>query len=227
MAESLIKPGADLTIHTGTGLNALHQAVSSGDVSMAKYLLMDGIDPNSTDPFGKTPIHFINCSDESMVRPAVKMIKTLVENGADINRWDRLGNTPLITHLQDSEPNDSVIAEFIRQGAHIYQGFYDGLDAPPNELSREIYSAMEHIGFVGPGCEPVSLPLNHYSGLEWSQTREAIHRHFYTLIHQTDTVPERLAGFSPREWEEYWEKRPFVYVNVALLGNLVKRGLED
>ncbi|PNP84722.1 hypothetical protein FNYG_01816 [Fusarium nygamai] len=155
------------------------------------------------------------------------MIKTLVEHGADINRWDRLDNTPLITHLQDSEWYDSVIAEFIQQGEHIYQGFYDGLDAPPNELSPEIYSAMEHIGFVGPGCEPVPLSLNHYSGLEWSQTREVIHRRFYKIIHQTDTVLERLAGFSPREWEEYWEKRPFVYVDVLLLGNLVNRSLED
>jgi ankyrin repeat protein len=37
IAESLIKAGADLTTHTGTGLNALQPAVSNGDVSMAKY----------------------------------------------------------------------------------------------------------------------------------------------------------------------------------------------
>ncbi|KAF4496186.1 hypothetical protein FAGAP_7674 [Fusarium agapanthi] len=227
IAEYLIEAGADLTTHTGTGLNALHQAVSNGDVSMAKYLLMEGIDPNSTDPFGKTPLHFINSSEDGMVYPAVKMIKTLVDHGADINKWDRLGNTPLITYLQEFERNDSVIAEFIRQGAHIYQGFYNGLEAPPNELSQVIYSAMTYIGFVGPGCEPIPLPPNHYSGLVWSQTREAIYRHFYRLIHQTDTVPERLAGFSPREWEEYWEKRPFVYVDAPLLGNLIHSSLDD
>ncbi|KAK2923928.1 Ankyrin repeat [Fusarium oxysporum f. sp. vasinfectum] len=133
-----------------------------------------GIDPNSADPFGKTPLHFIKCSEEEMAHPAVKMIKTLVEHGADINRWDLLGNTPLLTHLQDFERNDSVIAEFIRQGAHIYEGFYDDLEAPLNELNQEIYSAMAYIGFVGPGCEPVPLPPNHDTGMEWSETREAI-----------------------------------------------------
>ncbi|KAF5626584.1 hypothetical protein F52700_8646 [Fusarium sp. NRRL 52700] len=221
IAEYLIEAGAGLTTHTGTGLNALHQAVSNGDVSMAKLLLMEGIDPNSTDPFGKTQIHFVNCSEDNMVHPAVKMIKTLVEHGADINRWDRLGNTPLLTYLQEFERNDTLIAQFIRQGAHIYQGFYDGLDAPPNELSQEIYNAMAYIGFVGPGREPVSLPPNHYNGVEWSQTREAIYRHFYGIVHQTDTVPERLARFSPAEWEEYWKKRPSVYVDAPLLGNLI------
>ncbi|KAL9572466.1 hypothetical protein ACKAV7_003299 [Fusarium commune] len=226
IAESLIKAGADLMTHTGTGLNALHQAVSNGDVSMAKYLLMEGIDPNSTDPFGKTPLHFINCSEEDMVHSAVKMIKTLVEHGADINRWDLLGNTPLLTHLQDFERKDSIIAEFIQQGAHIFEGFYDGLEAPPNELNQEIYSAMAYIGFVGPGCEPVPLPPNHDTGMEWSETREAIYHHFYKLIHQTDTVPEGLDEFSPEEWEEYWEKRPFVYVDAPMLGNLIHRSPE-
>ncbi|KAG5764339.1 hypothetical protein H9Q72_007589 [Fusarium xylarioides] len=226
-AEYLIKAGADLMTHTGTGLNALHQAVSNGDVSMAKYLLMEGIDPNSTDPFGKTPIHWINCAREDMVCSAVKMIKTLVEHGAEINIWDFLGNTPLTTHLQNFEPNDSVIAEFIRQGAHIYKGYYNGLEVPPNELSPEIYSAMEHIGFVGPGCEPVPLPTNHYHRLGWSKTREAIYRHFYKLIQQTDNVPERLTEFSPAEWEEYWEKRPFVYVDAPLLGNLIPRSPDN
>ncbi|KAH7211729.1 ankyrin repeat-containing domain protein [Fusarium oxysporum] len=145
IAESLIKAGADLMTHTGTGLTALHQAVSNGDISMAKDLLMEGIDPNSADPFGKTPLHFIKCSEEEMAHPAVKMIQTLVEHGADINRWDLLGNTPLLTHLQDFERNDSVIAD-----------------------------AMAYIGFVGPGCEPVPLPPNHDTGMEWSETREAI-----------------------------------------------------
>ncbi|KAK2133710.1 ankyrin repeat-containing domain protein [Fusarium oxysporum II5] len=174
IAESLIKAGADLMTHTGTGLTALHQAVSNGDISMAKGLLMEGIDPNSANPFGKTPLHFIKCPEEEMAHPAVKMTQTLVEHGADINRWDLLGNTPLLTHLQDFERNDSVIAEFIRQGAHIYEGFYDDLEAPLNELNQEIYSAMAYIGFVGPGCEPVPLPPNHDTGMEWSETREAI-----------------------------------------------------
>ncbi|KAH7226682.1 ankyrin repeat-containing domain protein [Fusarium oxysporum] len=163
IAESLIKAGADLMTHTGIGLTALHQAVSNGDLSMAKDLLMEGIDPNSADPFGKTPLHFIKCSEEEMHR-------------ADINRWDLLGNTPLLTHLQDFERNDSVIAEFIRQGAHIYEGFYDDLEAPLNELNQEIYNRQ---------------------------------------------VPEGLAEFSPKEWEESWEKRPFVYVDAPLLGNLI------
>ncbi|KAF5705601.1 hypothetical protein FMUND_12041 [Fusarium mundagurra] len=197
----LLNHGANINhrVSIDVGLNALHQAVSNGDVGMAKYLLMEGIDPTSTDPFGKTPIHWIYCSREDMVYSAVKMIKTLVEHGAEINRWDFLGNTPLTTHLQNFEPNDSVIAELIRQGAHIYKGYYDGLEAPPNELSPEIYNAMEHVGFVGPGCEPVPLPPNHYNRLGWSKIREAIYHHFYKLIHQTDNVPEKLTEFSPAE----------------------------
>jgi hypothetical protein len=111
-------------------------------------------------------LHFVNCSKEEMALPAVKLIKTLVEHGADMNRWDFLDNTPLLTHLQDFKPNDSVIAEFIRQGAHVYEDFYDGFEVPPSELNKEIYNAMADIAFVGPGCEPAPLPLNHNTGME-------------------------------------------------------------
>jgi len=53
IAESLIKAGADLMTHTGTGLTALHQAVSNGDISMAKDVLMGGLIRIVRIPLGK------------------------------------------------------------------------------------------------------------------------------------------------------------------------------
>ncbi|KAF4344300.1 hypothetical protein FBEOM_1694 [Fusarium beomiforme] len=219
MADFLITKRADLTTHTGAGINALHQAVSNGDLTMVKLLLGECIDPNVTDPFGRTPLHYVDGYFHRNVDDVVKMIKILKKYGANINHWDMRGFTPLLSYLTNP-PNDTVVAEFLRQGAEIYQGFYDGLEKPHSELSKEIYDAFAETDFP----EPLPLPPNWNPAVFDSDTQMSLYCHFYKLVNRENTVPSDLAEFYPSEWEEYWEKRPTVCVDPPLLGGLLPKG---
>ncbi|KAF9768737.1 hypothetical protein IL306_013918 [Fusarium sp. DS 682] len=217
MADFLIAKGANFITHTGIGLNALHQAASNGDIRMVKLFLEEGIDPDVRDPFGCTPLHFVECHRLGMVPQVVKIIKTLVHYGADINSWDIPGRTPLLRYLVNSGDNNTVIAAFIRQGAWLFQGIYEYLASRPFGLGREIYDALADAAFPG----PAPFPPGYNIMVQWSDTRMSLYCHFYELVERGNKVPSDLAELFPSEWEEYWEKRPFVYVVPPLLGGLM------
>lgn len=67
----------------------LRKAVLSGKVDMVKHLLVNGINPNSVDHSGRTPLHI--AASEGLTL----MADILIKHGADIYAKDRWGKTPI------------------------------------------------------------------------------------------------------------------------------------
>ncbi|KAJ8960035.1 hypothetical protein NQ318_009472, partial [Aromia moschata] len=86
IAGILIDKGADVYAVDINGLNILHHAVDSNNIDNVKFALGTGIDINSRDNHGLTPLLravISNASDE--------IISLLLENGADKNLKDKNG----------------------------------------------------------------------------------------------------------------------------------------
>ena len=69
---------ADVNAMSSEGDNALHYAVTWGDLGAAKALIDAGIDINKAGDLGYTPLH-VAC-----VRGNVEMVKLLIKRGADL-----------------------------------------------------------------------------------------------------------------------------------------------
>ncbi|GAA0143110.1 ion channel [Lithospermum erythrorhizon] len=87
VASLLVKEGAPLMIdNTGSFLCSL---VIKGDSDFLRRLLAHGIDPNSKDYDGRTPLHVATSQG------LLQMAKLLVEAGASVLVKDRWGHTPV------------------------------------------------------------------------------------------------------------------------------------
>lgn len=69
------------------------KAAKKGNLELVNSLLENGIDVNSRDENGWTPLMWASCKRH------VKLISTLLEKGADINAKDKEGHTALIIAL--------------------------------------------------------------------------------------------------------------------------------
>ena len=129
MLSLLLEAGADvdmkICIRAGTPprdnwLNALHFCCCSTRPSAetVKLLLDAGVDPNSKDPYGYTPLHeiIIGLGRERVgVDEAVKIVKLLREAGADPHVLDGLGRTPLVTAGAVLKAGDQEIIDLLRE----------------------------------------------------------------------------------------------------------------
>ena len=110
MLSLLLEAGADvdmkICLPAGTPprdnwLNALQLCCNCNHSSpeTVKLLLDAGVDPNSKDPYGYTPLHEIIIGlgrERVVVDEAVKIVKLLLEAGADPHVLDTFGRTPLV-----------------------------------------------------------------------------------------------------------------------------------
>jgi hypothetical protein len=129
MLSLLLEAGADvdvkICIPAGTPprdnwINALHFCCSCNHPSAGtvKLLLDAGVDPNSKDPYGYTPLHeiIIGLGRERVgVDEAVKIVKLLREAGADPHVLDGLGRTPLVTAGAVLKAGDQEIIDLLRE----------------------------------------------------------------------------------------------------------------
>lgn len=65
----------------------LHLAVSTGDKEKVQHLLAKGVDVDSKDEKGRTPLHIVGGHKE--------IAEILLQYGADVNAVDNEGFTPL------------------------------------------------------------------------------------------------------------------------------------
>lgn len=91
MRDFLIASGADLETQVmDRGMKILHFAIENfSDGEPACYLLEKGANPNSTDMFGDTPLHYAARERNLMV------VKTLLAKKADVNCQNKNGETPI------------------------------------------------------------------------------------------------------------------------------------
>jgi ankyrin repeat protein len=129
MLSLLLEAGADvdmkICMHAGTfprdnWLNALHFCCCSTRPSAetVKLLLDAGVDPNSKDTYGYTPLHTIimNLRRERVgVDEAVKIVKLLLEAGADPHVLDTFGRTALVTAEAVLKAGDQEMIDLLRE----------------------------------------------------------------------------------------------------------------
>ena len=87
--ESLSHSGSEEVVLIQKTNSNLSDASAIGDLLRVKELLSEGIDPNSKDKTGKTPLHYAASNGRT------EIIKALIEAGAKINELDNDKLTPL------------------------------------------------------------------------------------------------------------------------------------
>ena len=98
------------------GRNELHYLITDSPVEThtngIESLLSNGLDVNSQDDQGWSPLHFA-AQEQSL--PA---IQSLLRNGANTEVTDSYGNTPLHKAVYFSKDNLEIIAALINSGAN-------------------------------------------------------------------------------------------------------------
>lgn len=111
VVKQLIESGADIGIVTANGSSLVHLAVLNS-IPMTKYVLSLGLDINSTDDIGLTPLHHAIVYSNS-----VEMVCFLIESGADIKNMTLNGKNLL--HLAVINRDISVVKFVISLGLDI------------------------------------------------------------------------------------------------------------
>ncbi|ODM96118.1 Serine/threonine-protein phosphatase 6 regulatory ankyrin repeat subunit A [Orchesella cincta] len=109
--KTLLKCGAQIGMeyHNPKQRSSLHLAARRGNVDALKVLLAIGIDVNTQDFYGDTPLH---CAIEHNNREAIEF---LVLKNANVNLRNQCGDTPIdcaITKQFSSAKNENVIYGF-------------------------------------------------------------------------------------------------------------------
>uniref|UniRef100_A0A8C1WR17 Ankyrin repeat domain 28b n=1 Tax=Cyprinus carpio TaxID=7962 RepID=A0A8C1WR17_CYPCA len=86
VVKLLVSHGAEVTCKDKKAYTPLHAAASSGMISVVKYLLDLGVDPNA---YGNTPLHVACYNGQDVV------VNELIECGANVNQVNEKGFAPL------------------------------------------------------------------------------------------------------------------------------------
>ncbi|XP_055949112.1 serine/threonine-protein phosphatase 6 regulatory ankyrin repeat subunit A-like [Argiope bruennichi] len=79
-------------------MSSLHDLITANDFSTLQDRLRAGVNPNTKDARGKTPLHIAVWKKEEHEQKSeahLQVVRDLIHFGADVNRTDNLGNTPL------------------------------------------------------------------------------------------------------------------------------------
>ncbi|VDP76883.1 unnamed protein product [Echinostoma caproni] len=110
MVHLLMRHGADPTIQDNTGLPCIHVAVQIGSVPIIAYLLAKGVDVDSRDGSGLTPL-LVAC----MHSRSADVFRLLIAWGASLHLTDSRGNAA--THYAVNFTNVPAILALDKAGA--------------------------------------------------------------------------------------------------------------
>ena len=168
----------------GEDLTPAHIAVLTGDLVQLKEALERGVDPNTADAYGWTPLHFAGLAG-SLIRDSA-MIRELVATGANPSARDRNGLTPLgvlskyggevwvVRALLEAGANGGAEAETggVQSGlstdVHVAASELD-----PGDTFRDCDRCPELV-VVPAGSFMMGLPESQASFLEWELPRHRV-----------------------------------------------------
>ena len=81
------------------------------DAELLKQALDAGVDPNATDAFGNTALHF------ATIAPNIELTKLLLAAGANVNQQNGRGETPLIGAVRNTQ--FELIKLLLAEGAKV------------------------------------------------------------------------------------------------------------
>lgn len=153
MIDLLVSYGAKLDIESEIKVISLFEAVEKSKVDLVELLLDNGVDVNSRDDGGFSPLHL--ASEKSVA-------ELLIRYGADVNAKDVNGLTPL--HVAACSCYMDVAETYIEAGADINS--YSDYFKTPLHLARANKCGMHFMGmFAINGATP---------GLKYGQKSERV-----------------------------------------------------
>ena len=106
--QVLIQNGADLTLKDNNGCSLLHKATQGGNTSIVNELLSLGLERDSRNTYGVTPLMPAVCCGKQST------FELLLQHGADASLKDNLGNCLL--HWAAQGGDTSIINKMLRLG---------------------------------------------------------------------------------------------------------------
>ena len=112
--ETLIKAGADPKVRYKSLGTPLHLAVKlKGNLAVVNLLLKTGVDLNSRNGIGETPL------DIAAGANSPELVRALVKAGANLDTRDNYGWTPLHSAVSGTDANPEIVVELIEAGADL------------------------------------------------------------------------------------------------------------
>jgi ankyrin repeat protein len=121
---------------------SIHMATFAGQLEKVKRFIKNGIDINSEDKKGRTPL-FLACYNDN-----IDLVSSLLTNGAKVNANDNFGLTPL--HVAAKNGYANIVELLIEKGANVNAEASDGL---------ELYEL--HNEYRRPGSRPLHLAVSY------------------------------------------------------------------
>jgi ankyrin repeat protein len=145
-------------VNTGEELRALLVAAGNGHLEVVKQSIVDGVDVNTKDKYGTTPLH------KAAGRGHKEIAELLIANGADVNATDKQdAETPL--HWAAYAGENYIVELLIKSGAglnpkrNIALNSKDRLGATPldHALNRKKYDTVDLLRKYGGRTGPEDI----------------------------------------------------------------------
>ncbi|KAJ5713968.1 uncharacterized protein N7483_011149 [Penicillium malachiteum] len=131
--DLLLRKGADVTVKSSSGQNALHFAASKANISTVRTLIANKCSARVKDIRGQLPLH------RAAATGSVPILKTLLEEGkSPVNATDNDGFTAL--HHAVSEGHGDAAILLLKSGAQADKRDIDGklaIDLVPDDKVRK------------------------------------------------------------------------------------------
>ncbi len=178
---------------TNSVQTVIHRAASRGDIQAIKTSIETGLDINSRDDAGRTPLMVASYANQ------VEAFRTLLELGADVDLQDHVLNNPFL--YAGAEGLLEILALANQAGADpAITNRYGGVAIIPAAEKGHLH-AVRYL------LEHTSVDVNHVNSLGWTALLEAIiltdggpiHQAIIRklLAHGADTSITDHEGLSP------------------------------